>query len=168
MAEADDAFSTIWLSEALDLAHEALGSREGAKRLLTKGLANKAVPWSCQSWEGPDEAKEDRWFWSIGLINWEDNSARDRTVRGAAAWGIRVSNAHVIAMLPGKPRERERLGPKEWLGWALKEYPPERNERPTDYIKRLHGYMQNADNVTEVWEFGSFRIRYYEALKADQ
>ena len=58
--------------------------------------------------------------------------------------------------------------PKAWLSWARKEYPKEQNERPTPYIRRLHGLMQTADNVTEVWGFKTFRVRYYEAVKTDQ
>ena len=58
--------------------------------------------------------------------------------------------------------------PKAWLAWALKEYPQQRNERPTPYISRLHGLMQKADNVTGVWKPKTFRVRYYEAVKIDQ
>ena len=32
-----------------------------------------------------------------------------------------------------------------------------RNERPIAYIRRLHGLMQKADNVTEVWGYKTFR-----------
>ena len=87
---------------------------------------------------------------------------------------------HVLALLPEKPRkrvatpgqakpaEREKMAPKVWLAWARKEYPQQRNERPTPYIRRLHGLMEKTDNVTEVWAFKTFRVRYYEAVKADQ
>jgi hypothetical protein len=67
-----------------------------------------------------------------------------------------------------RPVEPERLEQKAWLAWALKEFPKLRNERSTPYISRLHGLMQTADNVTEVWEFKTFRVRYYEAVKTDQ
>ena len=67
-----------------------------------------------------------------------------------------------------KPAEREKMEPKIWLAWARKKYPQQRNERPTAYIRRLHGLMQKADNVTEVWTFETFRVRYYEAVKADR
>jgi hypothetical protein len=68
-----------------------------------------------------------------------------------------------------RPTERELLEPKAWLDRALKEHPKQRNERPTAYIRRLHGLMQKADNVTKPWKGEStFRVRYYEALKTDQ
>jgi hypothetical protein len=67
-----------------------------------------------------------------------------------------------------RPVEPERLEQKAWLAWALKEFPKLRKERSTPYISRLHGLMQTADNVTEVWEFKTFRVRYYEAVKTDQ
>ena len=52
--------------------------------------------------------------------------------------------------------------PARWLAWARKEYPKQQNEGPSAHILRLHGLMQKADNVTEVWTFGDFRRRYYE------
>jgi hypothetical protein len=68
-----------------------------------------------------------------------------------------------------RPTERELLEPKAWLDRARKEYPKQRNERPTAYIRRLHGLMQKADNVTKPWKAEStVRVRYYEALKTDQ
>ena len=67
-----------------------------------------------------------------------------------------------------RPAEPELLEPKAWLAWARKEYPKQQNERSIAYIRRLHGLMQKADNVTEVWEYENFRRRYYEAVKADQ
>ena len=94
--------------------------------------------------------------------------------------GCRVT--HLLALLPEEPRERvetpgdkpsrrnagAKMGPKDWLAWARKTYPQRRNERPTPYIRRLHGLMEKTDNVTEVWRFETFRVRYYEAVKADQ
>ena len=83
---------------------------------------------------------------------------------GAQALGIKVSRTHLLALLPEeptrargsaeqtKPEEREKMGPKVWLAWARKEHPRQRNEEPTDYIRRLHALMQEAD-VTEVWTF---------------
>ena len=58
--------------------------------------------------------------------------------------------------------------PEDWLVWAIKKYPKQRNERPTSYIRRLHGLMEKADNVTYVWKYETFRIRYYEAVKAER
>jgi len=70
---------------------------------------------------------------------------------------------------PTKAPAKPKKGPKNWLKWARKEYPREQNEKMTDYIRRLHGYMEkNADNVTKVWAFGTFRVRYYEEVKAEQ
>jgi hypothetical protein len=68
-----------------------------------------------------------------------------------------------------RPTELELLEPKAWLDRARKENPKQRNERPTAYIRRLHGLMQKADNVTKPWKAEStVRVRYYEALKTDQ
>ena len=61
------------------------------------------------------------------------------------------------------------MEPKVWLAWALKEYPLQPGEQPGVYTRRLHGLMQKADNVTEVWEFGNLRRRYYyEAAQTDR
>ena len=61
------------------------------------------------------------------------------------------------------------LQPKAWLAKALRNYPKEPNERTTTaYIRRLHGMMQKADNVTKAWDYPTFRNRYYEAVKAAQ
>lgn len=68
-----------------------------------------------------------------------------------------------------RPVEREKLEPKNWLAWARKEYPKQRNERPTDYTRRLHDLMQEANNVTKTWKAElTVRVRYYEAIKADR
>jgi hypothetical protein len=94
--------------------------------------------------------------------------------------GIQVSREHLVALLPEEPRERveehgqtkpaerELLQPKAWLAWACKKYPKRRNERSIFYIRRLHGLMQEADNVTEAWKYENFRRRYYEAAKLDR
>jgi hypothetical protein len=66
-----------------------------------------------------------------------------------------------------RPAER-KLEPKVWLAWALKEHPEQQNERSTPYIRHLHGLMQEADNVTYAWKYETFRIRYYEAVKAER
>jgi hypothetical protein len=58
--------------------------------------------------------------------------------------------------------------PEDWLVWAIKKYPKQRNERPTSYICHLHGLMEKADNVTYAWKYETFRIRYYEAVKAER
>jgi hypothetical protein len=115
-------------------------------------------------------------FMAVAEINWEDSSAREASYLpdGAQAWGIRVSPTHLVALLPTearereetpepiKPAERELMVPARWLAWARKEYPKQQNEGPSAHILRLHGLMQKADNVTEVWTFGDFRRRYYE------
>jgi hypothetical protein len=67
-----------------------------------------------------------------------------------------------------RPAEPERLEQKAWLAWALKEFPKLRNERSTPYISRLHGLMEKADNVTAPWKYETFRIRYYDAVKAER
>ena len=120
-------------------------------------------------------------FWRANLnIDWEENGAWEKATGGARAQGIKVSRARLLALLPEEPRERveeqgqtkpaerELLEPKAWLAWACEKYPKQRNERSIPYIRRLHGLMQEADNVTEAWEYESFRRRYYEAAKLDR
>jgi hypothetical protein len=120
-------------------------------------------------------------FWRANLkIDWEDNGARQQATGGARALGIKISREHLVALLPEEPREHgekpaqtrpaepESLEKKAWLAWALKEYPKQRNELPTHYISRLHGLMEKADNVTDPWKYKTFRIRYYDAVKAER
>ena len=103
------------------------------------------------------------------------------TPNGAQALGIKVPLARLRELLPAgpheneeaaprqaKPAEPEKLDPKGWLAWARKEFPKQRNERSGDYTRRLHGLMEKADNVTEVWVYPTFRVRWYEAVKADR
>ena len=121
-------------------------------------------------------------FWRANLkIDWEENEAWEKATGGARAQGIKVSREHLVALLPEEPSERvEELGQtkpaepelllekKAWLAWALKEYPKQQNELLTAYIRRLHGLMEKADNVTAPWKYKTFRIRYYDAVKAER
>ncbi len=120
-------------------------------------------------------------FWRANLkIDWEDNGARQQATGGARALGIKVSREHLVALLPEEPREHvekpeqtrpaepELLEKKAWLAWALKEYPKEQNELPAPYISRLHGLMEKVDNVKAPWKYKTFRIRYYDAVKAER
>jgi hypothetical protein len=124
----------------------------------------------------------DSQFWEAAslLIDWEDSTACESglVTDGAQALGIEVSQAHLRTLLPKRslnedaqtmPAEQEVLEPKAWLAWARKEYPQQRNERPSSYIRRLHGLMQKAGNVTEAWKSErTLRVRYYEAVKAEE
>ena len=182
----------IWLREAQELAAKRLGSKAGAEKRLQEWLAtdDRKLPWIAEVWEAPTEADAGRRrahpsttyyngeprFMAVAEINWEDSSACEASYLpdGAQAWGIRVSPTHLVALLPTelrereetpepiKPTGRERMVPARWLAWARKEYPKQQNEGPSAHILRLHGLMQKADNVTEVWTFGDFRRRYYE------
>ena len=67
-----------------------------------------------------------------------------------------------------EPEKPEPKSPKEWLHDARKDNRQWKNERPIPYILRLHGLMQEANNVTEVWGNKNFRRRYYEAVKAER
>jgi hypothetical protein len=71
----------------------------------------------------------------------------------------------VEAPEPAKPAEQELRGPADWQAWALKKYARRRRERQEVYIRRLHGLMEEADNVTEVWTYENFRRRYFELVK---
>ena len=122
-------------------------------------------------------------------INFQESKARDTAIGGAKASGIKLSHTHFLACLPEKLRKREKtpgathereetpepidppgsaekMGPEEWLAWALKEFPRQRSERyKTDHIRRLHGLMQEAGNVTKVWKLGTFTRNYYRAIR---
>jgi hypothetical protein len=150
---------------------EGLEEREDKAREL--GMFLRDIPPACR--EGEPE------FWrSDHTTRWEDNIAHQNSVVGAGALGIKVSREHFVALLPEDQRKcvveqaptmtstRELLEPKAWLAWACEKYPKRQNERATPYVRRLHGLMQTADNVTQVWTFETFRVRYYEAVKTDQ
>jgi hypothetical protein len=118
------------------------------------------------------EGKGDPWLFASGSleIDFADNSAREHWLApgGAPARGIKVPRARLLELLAGRTRVDKVLQPKAWLARALN-YPKEPNERTTAaYIRRLHGLMQRADNVTKVWDYPTFRNRYYEAVKAAQ
>ena len=112
----------------------------------------------------PEYFNGDPRFWNDAKVDWENNCAREKTPWGAKASGIKLSREDLLAKLPEEPRERveapgqakaperEKMGPEDWLVWARKEYPQQRNERPTSYISRLHGLMEKADNVTYAWK----------------
>jgi hypothetical protein len=91
------------------------------------------------------------------------------------AIGIELERPAVVKMFPAAQQPEQptrpaepKMEPKDWLVWARKEYPQPRKQRPTAYIRRLHEEMKTADNVTEVWPFETFRVRYYESVKADK
>ncbi len=149
------------------------GLDELEDRARDVGMLLRDIPPPCG--EGDPE------FWRADhMISWEDNIAVQHPVVGATALGIKMSGEHFLALLPEEPRDRveeqgqtkpampELLEPKAWLAWACEKYPKQQNERPTSYVRRLQGLMKTADNVTEVWRFETFRVRYYEAVKTDQ
>jgi hypothetical protein len=112
-----------------------------AKERLREWMAAGKVPWSCMSWEGrPAEGivdllnlgsvayyPGDPQFWCVGHLNidWEDNGARERGAGGAQALGIKVSRAHVQALLPATtagepmlpPDQRRKAGAKPKYDW---------------------------------------------------
>jgi hypothetical protein len=103
------------------------------------------------------------------------------TPNGAQALGIKVPLARLRELLPAgphedeevaprqaKPAEPKKLDPKGWLAWAREEYPKRQDEKSSDYARRLHGLMEKADNVTQAWGYETFRVRWYEARKADR
>ena len=129
------------------LAAVPLGSVVLAKKRLTEWLAAGEVPWSCMSWKGLDaegiaDKKRrnsegvvffvdivsvayhpgDPQFWRAGLnIDWEDNGARERGTYGAQALGIKVSRAHLIALLPEDPHKNEQVrGAGVWIAAEVK------------------------------------------------
>jgi hypothetical protein len=81
-------------------------------------------------------------FWSAGLkINWEDDEAHEPfVINGAQALGIKVSRAHVQALLPGVPRENKQVGPqmRRVLPVLKKLYPPHGkvpDDVPTEVVR---------------------------------
>src|SRR5215469_1248000 len=140
MAKADNSSSTIdwvWLHDALVLATKAFGSVVLAKDRLREWMATGQLPWTCMSFEGPDSddiarleeeeresivgyilplaayQKGDPAFWRADLNIWwneNENAAREKSMFGAKALGIKVSPAHLRALLPGAPDGNEKAG----------------------------------------------------------
>jgi hypothetical protein len=140
MAKAENSSSTIdwtWLHDALVLATKTFGSVVLAKERLREWMASDQLPWDCMSFEGPDadrivrlreDEKEsivgyilpsasyhkgDPAFWRADLNIWwneNENAAREKSMFGARALGIKVSSTHLDALLPGEPREGEKVG----------------------------------------------------------
>jgi hypothetical protein len=170
-------FDWIWLRCALALATERLGSKALAEKRLMEWLGVGDVPWSCMEWKGLDaeqfakrrREKERKWnsgvllsvpsgayyqgdprFWSAPLaIDWEDNGARENRRDGAQALGIRVSRAHLLALLPKESRESvEVRGAGQWIAAELRRMKAA-NEIPpdiwiTDLARDLESRMRKA------------------------
>jgi len=167
----------VFLRDALDLAAVALGSRALARERLTEWLTAGKLQWSCLSWEGLDGAgiaklrqelraagimsvapsaayyNGDPQFWRSSLveIDWGSNAAYEAVFvsDGARARGIKVSRAHLLALLPGVPRERKQLrGAGAWVAAeasrmkAANEIPPD--IRITDFARELATRMDKA------------------------
>jgi hypothetical protein len=161
----------------LDLAAVALGSRVLARERLTEWLTAGKLPWSSLSWEGLDGARiaklrqelraagimsvapsvayynGDPRFWRSNLveIDWGSNAAYETVFvsDGARARGIKVSQAHLIALLPGGPRGRKQLrGAGAWVAAeasrmkAANEIPPD--IRITEFARELATRMDEA------------------------
>jgi hypothetical protein len=175
MAKADETSSTmVWLRDALARAVRAFGSVVLAKERLREWLAAGGLPWSCMSWKGLDAEgiawldrklresivlhiipsvayhEGDPQFWRANLdIVWEENEAREKATGGAKALGIKVSDEHLLALLPEEPHEpvealrqtrpakRELLKPKVWLAKVRKDRPRQRNELLVAYAAPL-------------------------------
>jgi hypothetical protein len=129
----------IWLHDALVRATETFGSVVLAKDRVTGWMANGQLPWDCMSFEGPDADriatlredekksivgyilpsaayhKGDPAFWRADPNIWwneNENAAREKSMFGARALGIKVSSTHLDALLPGEPRDGEKVGPQ--------------------------------------------------------
>jgi hypothetical protein len=101
---------------------------------------------------------------------------REARRHGALAWGIKVSRAHLLALLPAllpeEPRKREealrqnkpaerKLTPKVWLAKVRKEHPRQPTELLVAYARRLLDLMPEA-NVTKAWSFETLLRRLYD------
>jgi hypothetical protein len=174
MAKADHTSSTfdwIWLHKALELAAAPFGSEVLAKERLRAWLANGQLPWSCMSWEGPDAddiarlEREDRestvlhilpsaayreggpQFWRANLtIWWDKNEAREFSAFGARALGIKVSRAHLLALLPEEPRAPEVHGAGAWIAAEARRMKAagEIPDRITPFARELESRMDKA------------------------
>ena len=176
MAKADHTISDwIWLREALDLAVAVFGSEAGAKEYLTEWLAAGELPWDCTRWKALDAASLSELhqshrealvfaltpsatycrgapqFWSASRleVNWEDNSAREAVTKGAHAWGIKVSRAHLLVLLPEQSSERDKTqGASVWISAEAKrmkdskEIPPD--IRISEFARKLASRMKKA------------------------
>jgi len=189
MAKAGEATSTvdwIWLLDALREAKKVLGSQTLAQTRLREWLATGQLPWTCISWEELDEngaikrLREHEaslgsilsalmLFWSAQSlwIDWEDNSAGEI---GNCAFGIKVSNTHLQALLPDgrlihdealHEAARKSRAPKDWLATVCEENPRRQDESQKAYARRLHVLMQQA-NVTKRWSPDTIRRRLYD------
>jgi hypothetical protein len=179
MAKANNSSSTIdwiWLHDALVVAIKAFGSAVLAKARLTEWMASGQLPWSCMSFEGPNaddiarlqqEERDsivgyilpsvayhegDPAFWRADLNIWwgeDKNGAREKSIFGARALGIKISREHLLGLLPEDPRERDEVhGAGAWIAAEVKkmkaanEIPPD--IRITNFARELEGRMRKA------------------------
>lgn len=173
----------IWLHEALALATKACGSEVLAKERLTEWMASGRLPWDCTSFEGPnaddiarlrEEEKElevgyllpsaayhngDPAFWRASLNIWWDenkNGAREKSMFGAKALGIRVPSPHLRALLPGAPDENKKVGSQKGrvLSVLKKLYPPDGkvpDDIPTEVVRgQVAGELSDDSKKREI------------------
>jgi hypothetical protein len=132
-AGGDTTTTWILLLEARALVVRAYdGAVKKAEDLLKKWLGDGRGRWSCKLFE-PAPVSElaalnardsgivviglaevaysagDPAFWRAWLeINWEENSAREMSIGGNKAFGIRVVREDVLALLPEEPDEHKK------------------------------------------------------------
>jgi hypothetical protein len=181
MAKAVSSSSTIdwpWLHDALVLATKAFGSEVLAKERVREWMASGRLPWTCMSFKGPDAddiarlQEEERGsivgyilpsaayhngdpaFWRADLNIWwgeNENAAREKSMFGARALGIKVSRTHLAALLPSEPRENEKAGRqmRRVLEALKKRYPPDGkvpDDIPTEVVRGLVAEELSADS----------------------
>jgi hypothetical protein len=135
MAKAGKKSSTeITPGQARDLLVKVYGSTRIADELLREAIAAGRVSWRAQLVAGPRPGPE---FWRSARIDYSEGSAREayRIVvfdgrdlpATTECYGIWLSRAHVLALLPGVPRETKRDGRqmRRVLPALKKLYPPD-------------------------------------------
>ena len=94
-------------------------------------------------------------FWSATLwIDWEANDADERRRHGARAFGVRVSRAHLRALLPGVPDGNEKVGTqtRRVLKVLKKLYPPDgkvSDDVSTEVVRAQVSKELSADNKNQ-------------------
>ena len=159
---------------SLKAARERLAVGRGwfryAEQLLLKGLAAGRIGWRAVHTDR-DGGLPPNSFWSEATtkIDWDESMAEgaevsDSGVAGAVrfhVYGIELAEAEVLALLPDAPAPAMpgptvTMKPKQWLRWALKEYPRQVGEGDTAYARGLLPLMRAAP-VTKQWEESTLR-----------
>jgi hypothetical protein len=146
MAKADDGVS-ISLRDAKALLVSGYGSAQLAEELLVEELATGRMPWKYKI-ARDNSPTSDREFWRFGpKVDYEESSARTMYVPGPSYYGITVSRAHVVALLPEETGEHEEAAAsKVWIAAEARRMKAagEIPTKITDFARDLARRMRKA------------------------